>query len=261
MMLKKSKITILIVISVFALNLNAFEISEGPIQKEFRASINQPLLAMAGQFDDYSTEFKNDNVKNSNKSTFKAALYSLILPGMREHYSGNRTKAKYFFGIEAASWLTYFAYRTYGSWKKDDLIDYANVYAGADLENKDDEFIDLVGFYDDIYQFNTAGRVGDRDRPYLDDTPANHWYWQSEEDQAVYRNIKNRSREAYRNANFALGIAIINRIVSVVDAIRDSKRIQREIDTFSDNKKNKLKFDINPLGSDNQIKLTWYPGF
>ena len=23
----------------------------------------------------------------------------------------------------------------------------------------------------------------------------------------------------------------------------------------------RLKFDINPLGSDNQIKLTWYPGF
>ncbi len=260
-MMLKNKIYIVIVISLFGLNLNAFEINEGPIQKEFSQSLKQPLFAMATGFDDFSSEYNNENLKSSNKSTFRAALYSLVLPGMGEHYLGNRAKAKYYFGVEAVSWIAYFSYRTYGSWKKNDMIDYARVHANASLENKDDEFIDLVGFYDDIYQFNNAGRVGDRERPYLVDTPDNHWYWQSEDDQAVYRNIKNRSREAYRRSNFVLGVAIVNRIVSVIDVIRDSKRMQREIDSFSDKKIKKIKFDINPLSIDNQVRLTWYPGF
>ncbi|MEA1980985.1 MAG: hypothetical protein U9N54_08430 [candidate division Zixibacteria bacterium] len=260
-MMLKNKIYIVIIISLLGFNLNAVEINEGPIQKEFRQSLNQPLFAMAEGFDDFSSEYNNENLKSSNKSTFKAAIYSLVLPGMGEYYLDKRAKAKYYFGVEAACWIAYFSYRTYGSWKKDDLIDYANMHANASLENKSDEFIDMVGFYGDIYQFNDAGRVGDRDRPYLADTPDNHWYWQSEDDQAVYRNLKNRSREAYRRSNFVLGVAIVNRIVSVVDAIRDSKRLQREIDSFSKTKNKKIKFDINPLSIDNQVRLTWYPGF
>lgn len=256
----KYRINIFIIISLFAFNVNAFELSEGPLQKEFRQSINQPLLAMVGEFDDFSTESIAQN-NRTNKSTIKAALLSLVLPGMGEYYLGNKTKAKYFFGLEAASWITYFSLRTYGSWKKNDLVDYANVYANASLDNKSDEFIDLVGFYNDIYQFNNAGRVGDRDRPFLNDIPENHWYWQTKDDQAVYRNLKNQSREAYRKSNFALGLAVVNRIASVIDAIRNSKRLQREIDTFSGRKIKNLKFDINPLSIDNQVKITWYPGF
>ncbi len=164
------------------------------------------------------------------KSVVKAALLSALLPGAGEYYLGNRGKARYFFAVEAISWAGCIAFRTYGHWRKDDYIRYARTNAGADLEDKSEEFRDLVGFYTSIDDYNSLGRVYDPERPYLYDTPDNHWRWQSDADQAAYRNLKNRSREAYRRAKYMIGIAVANRIVSILDAIRDTRRVNRSLE-------------------------------
>jgi hypothetical protein len=188
-------------------------------------------------------------------------VLSALGPGAGQYYNGHRRKARFFFAAEALTWLGYVAFRTYGNWKEDDYIRFAAVYANADLEGKSDEFIDLVGFYDDIYQYNALGRAYDPDRPYLFDTPDNHWLWKTDAERQEFRDLKNRSKEAYRRADFMIGVAVLDRIISVIDAVRDGLRANRRIDTdFAAADRSTFKFAVNPLSSHRQFTLTLYPG-
>ena len=202
-------------------------------------------VGISAAYADNKDEFKGDTLKPSDrdefkdkdskrptgkKSVLKAAVLSALVPGAGEFYVGHKGKARYFFTVEAVSWAGCIAFRTYGHWRKDDYIRYAKTNANANLGDKSEEFRDLVGFYPSIDDYNSLGRVYDPDRPYLYDTPDNHWRWQSDEDRATYRSLKNRSREAYRRAKFMVGIAIANRIISVLDAIRDARRANRSLD-------------------------------
>jgi len=203
-------------------------------------------------------EFRKERSKQptGRKSVVKAALLSALLPGAGEYYLGNRGKARYFFTVEAISWAACIAYRTYGHWKRDDYIRYAKTHANANLEGKSEAYRDLVGFYTSIDDYNSLGRVYDPERPYLYDTPDNHWRWQSGADQATYRNLKNHSREAYRRAKFMVGIAVANRIISVLDAIRDTRRANRSLDdSYAQEKPFQIQFGSFDDGAQVQLAL------
>lgn len=197
------------------------------------------------------------------KSVTKAAVLSALLPGAGVYYLGHKKKARYFFAAEALTWIGYFSFKTYSGWKEDDYIRFAAGNANARLEGKDEEFHDFVGFYTSIDDYNSFGRIFDPERGYLADTPDNHWRWQSTADQETYRHLKNQSREADRRSEFMLGVAVLDRIVSVIDAIRTGKQLQSQLDqeSFSTRGRNDLKLRINPFAKDNQIKLTFYTDF
>jgi hypothetical protein len=196
------------------------------------------------------------------KSMWTAAALSLAIPGAGEYYLGNKRKAKAFFAVEAAAWTGFVAFKIYSHWKKDDLINYAHEHAGADLTGRDDEYLDLVGFYTSTREYNTLGRVSDPDRPYLDESPINYWQWQSEDDRSVYRGLKNRSREANRRSQFLIGLAVINRIVSVIDAVRDARRQERSLDdSFTVSEPKRVQFSIDPTDTRHQLKLKILTGW
>ncbi len=243
---------------LLACSAAAIELSPSPVQA---AMDNQRYLASSNDFKDAPSDVKQ--AKSAGKpSLIKAGALSLLVPGLGEYYLGHRTKAKYFFAGEAFTWIGYFSFHTYAGWKKADAVDYAAQYANANLQGRDDTFMDLVGFYTDIDQYNTLGRVSDPERPYLADTPANHWRWQSDSTQAAFRDIKNRSREAYRRANFMLGVAVVSRIVSVIDAIRDARRERGTFGSdFSQTDKPSLHFNVNPMSYNRQVSLTLLTSF
>ena len=240
----------------------AVEMQPAPVQQQMKSELMSVSWLASDDFDDFEVVSGQEQPGESGRrkvSVVKAALLSALIPGLGEYYTGHKTKAKFFFGAEAATWVGFFAFRTYGGWKKDDLIRFAAENAGANLEDKDDEFLDWVGFYRDIDEFNTLGRVSDPDRPYLPDIPENHWLWLSDTDQEAYRDLKNSSREAYRRANFMIGVAVVNRLISVIDSIRDAKRASRRIDdSFGDKKKLNYKFSVHPFSDSRQICLTIY---
>lgn len=261
------RLKIILLISTFTLAFlqtgNAVELYPTPLQNQFSHNI---FHLSGGEFDEVNklennkSEFKTSEHKRV--SIGKTILYSALLPGLGEYYVGSRNKAKFFFAAEALTWVSFLSFRTYGSWKKNDLIRFASDYAGANLESKDDQFLDYVGFYDDINQYNTAGRVTDPDRPYLPDTPENHWHWQSNDDRSSYRDLKNSSREAYRRGDFMIGVAIINRIVSIIDAVRDAKRSKTRLsNSFTKKKKIKYRFALEPLNSNRMLNVTLYTPF
>ena len=263
MQTKLSIIAVLITVLASVITTSAaeaVELKKTPLQDKLASNIssfyNEQIFAGLDEFEnEINSQRSSDNTEK--KSIVKAALYSALLPGLGEYYVGNRRKARVFFAVEATAWIGYLSNRVYGNWKEDDLIRFASEYADANLEGKSQEFQDWVGFYDDIDQFNSLGRVQDQDRPYLVDNSENHWRWQSDEDKANYRNLKNSSREAFRRANFLVGLAVVNRIISIIDAVRDAKRSNSEIKDadFSLVGKIKYRFKIHPFSNSKPVSF------
>ena len=195
------------------------------------------------------------STQTTGKSMWKAVLLSAAVPGGGEYYLGKKKRARVFFATEALTWLGFASFKVYGHWKKDDYIRYAGINANAQLDGKSDEFADLVGFYDDIDQYNSLGRVSDPQRPYLFDTPENHWRWQTNDAKINYRTIKNQSREAFRRAKFMVGIAAVARLISMVDAVLIARQTNRQVDTKFSQVDPPVEFRIDPASQTRQLSL------
>lgn len=196
------------------------------------------------------------------KSVFKAAALSALVPGGGQYYVGNKRTAYYFFAAEALTWAGFASFTIYSNWKENDYILHASVHANARLDGKSDEFVDLVGFYSDIHEYNSLARAFDPERPYLMDTPENHWSWDSEDSRREYRHLKNRSREASRRAEFMIGVAVVDRIISIIDAVRATRKHNRQMPSeFSQDHSIQYKFGVHPYSTTRQFSFTVYPGF
>jgi hypothetical protein len=192
--------------------------------------------------------------KEGLKSTTKAALLSLILPGAGEVYAGSKTKGKIFILSEASLWAGFFAFRTYGAWLEDDYKVYAAARAKVNLEGKPEGFFDQLAFYDSRDQYNQFAPLyhrGER-QPYPEDDFW-YWAWDSRESRVHYRDLKNRSKDASRKALYMVGLSLVNRIVSVVDAMKTVRSYNRRKSL----ELSRMKFDLkaNPLGHNPKVML------
>lgn len=254
---------------VTAGRLAALEMPETPVQSAMQAAIWSARAGQSASVDgdswpgSASAPTVLDNSEEvGRKSLFKAVTYSFLIPGGGQYYVGNKRTAHYFFAAEALTWIGFASFTVYSHWKKDDYLLYASVHANAQLEGKSDDFVDLVGFYDDIDEYNTLARAFDPDRPYLRDTPENHWSWESDAARLQFRSLKNSSREASRRANFMIGVAVVDRIVSMIDAARATRKHNRQMRSeFSKGPSVQYKFSVHPLSESRQVSLTVYPGF
>ena len=195
-----------------------------------------------------------DEAKKGMKSTAKAAFLSLILPGAGEIYGGSSTKGKIFILSEASLWAGFLAFRTYGSWLEDDYRVYAAARAKVNLDGKSDTFFDQLAFYDSRDHYNQFALLyyrGER-QPYPEDDFW-YWAWDSRESRAHYRDLKNRSKDASRRALYMVGLSLVNRIVSVVDAMKTVQSYNRKKSL----QLSRMKFDLkaNPLGHNPKVML------
>jgi hypothetical protein len=251
---------VLALILTMAAAVSAFDSAPTPVQDNLRLAMQtgdtRSLLAPAGDQPVSGTGALSDD--HGRKSSKKAALYSALLPGLGEYYVGHKKKARYFFAAEAMSWIAFFGFRTYANWKEDDYINLARLNAGIDLEGRPDWLVDFVAFYDDIHQYNELGRALDRSRPYLEDNADNHWAWDSPDDKAAFRQIKNRADEFQRRATFAIGAMVVLRIASVIDAIHDANRSGKRLDDIVERDRGRLDYRVEagPEGENFQVGVT-----
>lgn len=253
---------------LFSAGVHGLELREGPISQAMRAELSQNSwrASMSGPFkvdEDADQPVSTFNhAQPGQKSLVRAGLLSAVLPGAGQFYVGDKKSARIFFAADIVTWIGYLSFKTYANWKEDDYVRYAAIHANAVIDGKSKEFIDLVGFYTDINEYNRLGRAFDPEREYLFDTPENHWRWKSEAEQYQFRDLKNRSREADRRADFMIGVAIVDRVIAVIDAVRGARRANNRLGgSFSGEEQPTYKFSVNPFSSRNQIKLTLYPGF
>ena len=242
----------------------AATLGKTPVDDAMRAEVASATWSVSRSVAAWSDDFgvTPEEKVQGKKSVFKAALFSALIPGGGQYYLGNRRTARYFFTAEALTWIGYLSFQVYGDWRKDDYIRYAAIHANAQLEGKSDDFLSWVGFYNSIREFNSLGRAWDNSRPYLEDTPENHWNWLSEEERQTFRDLRNRSREAYRRSDFMIGVAVVDRVISIIDAVRSAGRINRRIGIGDlSSSAGSIAFSVDPLSPRRQVCLTLYPGF
>lgn len=206
---------------------------------------------------DYSFPLSSDSEDDPNyKSTSRAALYSLLIPGAGQYYiEGSSFKAKLFFGIEAGLWMSYFGFRKYGDFKESAAKGWAALHAGANPNNGDEEYWIKMTYYDnrdrnedDGLGYNQMALVYDRDGALLfPETPLYYWNWDSRESRQKYRNLRNESKTAYERSDLSVGLVLANHIVSAIEAFFSASRHNRHIEFANSgfNLKYKIKASLD----------------
>ena len=188
-------------------------------------------------------------------SKAKAVLLTMLVPGAGHFYLGQKGRGEVFMGAEAVAWAGFFAFRIYGSWRKDDYIRYAQEHAGVDPSGKDDDFYGRLSFYDSREDYNTAGRLYNPGDPYYPHTSAYYWQWDSNESREYYRDVRNSSQSSYRKATFMIGVAIANRIIAGIDVFRLAGKLNKPSE-YGDAGKYRFHIDADVFSQDPGLTLT-----
>ncbi len=207
-----------------------------------------------------SDQQKEKKATTHGLSKTKAVALSLLLPGAGQYYAGAKGRAEVFIGAEVAVWAGVLAFHTYGNWKEDDYIRYAERHAGIDPSGKNDDFYKNLTFYNNREDYNTAGRIINPTAPYYPYTQSFYWQWESDDARTTYRSIRNSSKTAFRKATFMIGMAVFNRIIAGIDSFRIVSRMAQQTEQeneFSkvDDTKIKVKFNANPFSRNPSIAL------
>jgi TM2 domain-containing membrane protein YozV len=155
----------------------------------------------------------------------KAGGLSLLVPGAGQLYNGQRTKGLIMLGVEAVIWGTYLGFHNHANTLSDDYEAWAEIYAGVE-----------TGRSDDLYQ--AIGRYNDSDawyesqlreaRAFGESTPEppgedEEWQWRSEQFRRDYQLLRADANEAYDRRDMMILFAIVNRAISVFDAVRSGR--------------------------------------
>jgi len=177
--------------------------------------------------------------QNSNKKkTGLAILYSLLLPGMGELYAEGYDSGIYFTITDGILWTAVLGMNIYGNWLEKSYKSFAQVNANINLDGKDKDFFALISAYSSIDDYNNE-KAFERNFNAMLDKQKFYWNWNSIENRKTYRRMWTSSESAFNNIRFAVGGLILNRLVSVINAVRLTSKHNRKIDNHN--------FSINVL--------------
>ena len=151
----------------------------------------------------------------------KAGLLSAVLPGAGQYYNGQKKKAYIMGGIEVAIWTAWFVFDAQGDNKRDDSEEWAAIYAGTSGSHADSYWQD-VGHYanSDVYNesvLREARALGEQPSGLVGGSDT--WQWVNEDRQNGYSKLRADGNSAYDRRDFMILFAVLNRAVSVVDAV------------------------------------------
>jgi len=201
---------------------------------------NQQSDEFESDFDDGEGIYEYDY-----KSTKRAFVYSLLVPGLGQRYAKSHPiKTLAFIGVEVGLWMGYFNRRNKGDIRTDEYIDFADLHwlkgpgdstyydwlsnqedsadivGGHDLENADyQQYYEMIGKYDlfragwDDYWVNPAKYDS------VDFYTSPH--------RERYLVMRDEANSFYDNANKLLIFAMLNHLVSAFDAAMAAKRYNR----------------------------------
>ncbi len=168
--------------------------------------------------------------ESGKKSTMLAVAYSILLPGMGELYAGDYTIGKYLTAADGVFWGAVIGFNVYGKWQEDNYKSFASSKGGVNVDNKDEDFFARVGGYMSVDQYNREKELN-RDYTKIYDTHTHYWNWETNDLRKEYRNLWTSSEQAYNNVRFAVGALILNRIVSVINAVRLVNKHNKNLNT------------------------------
>lgn len=157
------------------------------------------------------------------KSVGLAAIYSLLLPGMGETYTGAFTSSgKYFLLAEGILWVTFAAFEISGNSLQTDARTYSAANAGVLVAGKNDQFFVDIGNYLTVDDYNQQ-KLRDRQPQKIYDPAAGYaWQWVSDEARQTFRDQRIASDQMYNDQKFVVAAILLNHIVSAINAGRSA---------------------------------------
>jgi hypothetical protein len=163
----------------------------------------------------------------------KILLRSLTLPGWGQATLGRKTSAWVFGLAEVGIWTSFTTFKVQEQLRRESYEKSALLFAGVDLNGRDDEFRRIVGSYLSNEEYNQLVVFRDAANQFYDDPVAyrqyiaehsiggaNSWAWADVNELIRYRTQRQREQRAANRANTALALAIGNRLLSAIHAAR-----------------------------------------
>ncbi len=185
-------------------------------------------------------------VPSGKKNAGLAILYSLILPGMGELYAGNYESGKYFTIADGVIWGFVAGFNIYGTRQEENYKSFAQSYGGIENSGKDADFYANAANYSSIDQFNREQELN-RNFEEVYNTKTHYWKWSSTDQRREFRELWSSSETAYNNVRFAVGALILNRVISIINAVRSVSR-------YNSNLENQQSWNVS-FGVSNQVNI------
>ncbi|MEZ4388364.1 MAG: hypothetical protein R3D98_12475 [Candidatus Krumholzibacteriia bacterium] len=156
----------------------------------------------------------------------KSGGLSLLVPGLGQLRNGQRDKGLVMLGVEAVIWGTYVGFHHHAGTLTDDYEAWAEIYAGVP-GGRTEDFYQSLGRYDNSDAWYDA-RLREA-RAFGEPTPdppaaADQWQWRSEQARRDYQKLRADANSAYDRRDMMILFAIVNRALSVFDAVRNGDR-------------------------------------
>ncbi len=184
----------------------------------------------------------SSNLFSEQVSVRKAMLYSALVPGLGEMYLSDYTRAGIFLGAEILIIASYLQLNREVDWKTNSYQLYAYRYADVPVGGSD-SYYRLINSYISSEQYNAEIELYFRNRfivyeynpqmynYYLDlylISDEDAWEWASRENWLAYRELRREKQRLEIYTNFAIGAAVLNRLISVIDSAILAKKVNRE---------------------------------
>ncbi|MCK6606064.1 MAG: hypothetical protein HUU43_08425 [Ignavibacteriaceae bacterium] len=153
------------------------------------------------------------------KSAGLAILYSALLPGMGELYAGDYSIGKYLTIADALFIGTIAGLKYHANNQEDNFKAYAKTNGGVTTDGKDEDYFANIGNYRDIDQYNDE-MASQRRFNKMYDVNTHGWKWNTQDERKAYRDLWVSRETANNNVRFVVGAMILNRVASIVNAVR-----------------------------------------
>ena len=153
----------------------------------------------------------------------KAGALSLVLPGAGQFYNGQRGKGLVMAGFEVAIWGAYLGFHQHAGGLSDDYRNWAGIYAGTSGDHPDNYWQAVGRFRDSDAWYVSQLRQA---RAFGEDTPPPpgadlQWQWSNDTFRVQYQDLRADANRAYDRRDKMLLFALLNRAVSIFDAVRN----------------------------------------
>ncbi|MDZ7806526.1 MAG: hypothetical protein U5K71_05380 [Gracilimonas sp.] len=158
-----------------------------------------------------------------------AFLRSMVVPGWGHRYvdDTNWNRGKYHLAGEAVLILSYIGINVRANNLETDFRTLAQSRSGANLSDKDRDYLIALGNYDSLNDYNEAQLRSRRWNALFPESPEYQWTWESTEDRLQYQNTREKVDKTRNQLPTLVVLMIGNRITSGISAyLRAQNKLQ-----------------------------------
>ena len=197
--------------------LTTIFICNNPIFSQTRVNTK---LELAGRlFTNSDDTFSSDNGTVKHKSPGLAVLASLAVPGLGELYVGRYDVGKYPTIAEVSLWVFYTIMEVHSDQVRSDAINYAKIYAGAQVSGKPDQFFVDVGNFSNTSDYNTQ-KIENGENNLIYSSSSYQWQWESDVDRTKFKNLRIEADQFLNYGRYTAAVILMNHLISAIDAAR-----------------------------------------